>query len=195
MSSGSKSSPLVPASGRRWRCGSRSSRTPCSTRGCPPRHRAGIRAGTLSSMYQTICFFGGESLAFGSAFSSRQRLICRTKLVSGSLAEVLRGVQEVADAVVGQSRLVARVGQLDQAVMDHDGDPARVDHAVVANRRNRIRRPPPVKVASTCDLDVVRERLDLVPGRPVAVEAAEAQAGRSRSGRCRRSRSGRRRPG
>ena len=41
-------------------------------------------SGTLSSMYQTICFLGGESLAPGLAFSSRQRLIIRLALVSGS---------------------------------------------------------------------------------------------------------------
>ena len=36
-------------------------------------------SGTVASMYQMICFLGGESSAFGSTFSSRQRLIWRTK--------------------------------------------------------------------------------------------------------------------
>ncbi len=84
MSSGSKSS--RPASCQRTAIASTKpifsnalfhSRMPFSTYG-----RYSI--GTVSSMYQTICFLGGESSALGSAFSSRQRLIWRTKLVSGS---------------------------------------------------------------------------------------------------------------
>jgi hypothetical protein len=41
--------------------------------------------GTVSSMYQTICFLGGECSARGSAFSSRQRLTILTKFVSESV--------------------------------------------------------------------------------------------------------------
>ena len=87
----------------------------------------------MSSTYQTICFLGGESLACGSAFSSRQRLIRRTKFVSGSVdAEVLGRAQEVADAVVGVAGLVAGVGDLHQAVVDDQGPAPAVGHAVVA---------------------------------------------------------------
>ena len=38
--------------------------------------------GTLLSSHQTIFFFGGESFADGFAFSSRQRLMRRRKIVS-----------------------------------------------------------------------------------------------------------------
>ena len=41
--------------------------------------------GTVSSTYQMICRFGGESFAFGLDFSSRQRLTMRTAFESGSL--------------------------------------------------------------------------------------------------------------
>ena len=99
--------------------------------------------GTVSSTHQTICFFGGESLALGSAFSSRQRLIWRTKVVSVFvLAEVLDGAEEVAHAVVGQARLVAAVGQLHQAVVDHERDAAAVGHAVVAGGGPAAHAPP-----------------------------------------------------
>ena len=47
-------------------------------------HVGTVLVGTLSSIYQTICFLGGESLALGSDFSSRQRLIMRLAFVSGS---------------------------------------------------------------------------------------------------------------
>ena len=43
------------------------SRMPSSTNGR-------YSCGTVFSIQKTICFLGGESLAFGSAFSSRQRL-------------------------------------------------------------------------------------------------------------------------
>ena len=80
-------------------------------------------------MYQTICFLGGESLALGLAFSSRQRLIIRLALVSGiGVGEVGHGVEEVPHAVVGHPRVVAVVRGLAQAVVKHQGDPPRVDH-------------------------------------------------------------------
>ena len=87
---------------------------------------------------------GRRELGFlGSDFSSRQRLICRTKVVSGFvLAEVLDGAEEVADAVVGQAGLVAAVGQLHQAVVDDERDPAAVDHGV-AGGGHRAAHPPP----------------------------------------------------
>ena len=80
----------------------------------------------MSSTYQTICFLGGDSLECGSAFSSRQRLIKRTKLVSESLiAEILGGAQEVADAIVGDPGPVAHVRGPHEAVVDHHGDAPR----------------------------------------------------------------------
>ena len=51
-----------------------------------------------------------------------------------SLPKSLTAREEVADAVVGQARLVAAVGQLDEAVVDDDGVAARVDDAIVRRR-------------------------------------------------------------
>ena len=58
-------------------------------------------------------------------------------------AEVLDDAEEVADAVVGQARLIAVLGQQRQAVVDDDRGAAAVDDAVVPAKR------PPAKVAAT----------------------------------------------
>ena len=70
---------VSPAGGPRWRRGSRSSRTPCSTRGCPRGRRRGTRPAPIFSIQKTIFFLGGDELVRllrvePSARSSRQRL-------------------------------------------------------------------------------------------------------------------------
>ena len=89
-------------------------------------------------------------------------------------AEVLDDAEEVADAVVGQARLVAVVGQLAQAVVDDDRGAAAVDDAVVAAAAAGVG-------GGHLQLDVARERLDLVPDAAAGVEVAAGPARRSRS--------------
>ena len=129
-------------------------------------------------MYQTICFLGGESLALGLAFSSRQRLIIRLALVSGiGIGEVGHGVEEVADAVVGHPGVVAGVRGLAEAVVHDHGDPPRVD-----DRRRAAEEVGPAEAAAAegrldLDLDVVGIGPDLEPPRAAPIQAAEADLG------------------
>src|SRR6202011_1116729 len=85
------------------------------------------------------------------------------------VAEILDDAEEVADAVVGQTRLGA-VGQLHQSVVDDDGDATAVDDTVAADAGA-------AEGGADVQLDVLREGLDLVPGAAVVVEEAEAELG------------------
>src|SRR5262249_36321847 len=87
---------------------------------------------------------------------------------------VLDGGEEVADAVVGQARLEAALGQLDQAVVEHDGGAARVDDALVAEEEAAA---AAAEGGRDLDLDVLGERLDLVPGAAAAVQRTDAELG------------------
>ena len=101
------------------------SRIPSSTYG-----RYSIGHGVLDVPDDLL--LGGESLAWGLAFSSRQRLIMRTKLVSGSLMPkslvALRKWPTRSSAIAG---MIAGVRGLHQAVVDHHRDAAVVGNAVV----------------------------------------------------------------
>src|SRR5262249_34065649 len=89
--------------------------------------------------------------------------------VAGVVGVVLHHAEEVSDAIVGQARVVAALGQLAQAVVDDDGDAAAVDDRVAAAAAG--------VGGGDLQLDVLRERLDLVPGAAAGVEGAAAQLG------------------
>ncbi len=82
--------------------------------------------------------------------------------------EILDRGEEVADAIVGEARLVA-VRQFDETVVDDDGLAARVDDAALAA-------PAGVR-GGDLELDVLRVALDLVPDGAAGVDGAERQAG------------------
>src|SRR5262249_17859621 len=84
-------------------------------------------------------------------------------------AEVLDRGDEVANAIIGDARLIAAVGQLRQAIVNDHGLTAVVDVAVIVE--------PPKSAAAIgrlhLQLDVARKRLDLVPDAALIVELAE----------------------
>ena len=176
MSSGSKSSFSC------WRT-SMASRKPIFSNALfhsrmPSRTEARYSSGTDFSIQKTIFFFGGRQLV-GLLRVDRlgplQPPAVDVADEGGVLAvgaEVLDDAEEVADAVVGEARLVAAVGQLAQAVVDDDG---------VCRGASMTLSSPRAAAAGEggghLQLDVARERLDLVPGAAVGVEVAEAQLG------------------
>ena len=132
----------------------------------------------MSSTHQTICFLGGESLALGVGLLQPPAVDLPDEGGVGVLlAEVLDRAEEVADAVVGQARLVAAVGQLHQAVVDDQRDPAGVGHAVAAGGRRRTAHAPALKVASTWSSRLFGNALILCQDVRLRSMRAEAELG------------------
>ena len=135
MSSGSKSSFSC------WRT-SMASRKPIFSNALfhsrmPSRTEARYSSGTDFSIQNTIFFLGGDSLSrvLGIDVGPLQPPaidVAEEGRVLAVAAEILDDAEEIADAVVGQARLIAAVGQLAQAVVDDHGGAAAVDDAVVA---------------------------------------------------------------
>ncbi len=89
-------------------------------------------------------------------------------------AEILDDAEEIADAIVGEARLVAVLGQLAQSVVNDDRLAATVNDAVIAEEGEAA---AAVEGGGHLQLDVMREGLDLVPGAAVGVERTHVQLG------------------